>query len=299
MTELPDLTVVVPSYFSSKTLERCLSSIKNQNTQIHYTVLVFHSGHEPIPNYILNQFNNMNFHIVEDRWLPGRVRNWALHHAVTAWVLFVDADCVLDLDYIETMMSLAKKQPIDGLGGCVRNENPCHIPGFVMHQLEFSEWMERGKLNTSKNFPTCNALYRRSALLDIGGFQEDVFPSEDTIANHLMTQSGYALLFFSGCGVHHIHQKSWWDVIRYNYLHGTTYGHASNKYNLQGHFLHTLPNLLTIGLVVGVRYFRITRRLVSHKRNEIIPWIICTPYTLICLFAWAIGFVQHEKYKES
>jgi GT2 family glycosyltransferase len=201
----------------------------------------------------------------------------------------------MDHDYIQSLLSYAKSSSADGIGGSVRSADGTNLPGRVMHLLEFSEWLGGNyKPHPCINFPSCNSLYRRSALIRQEGFPETIFPCEDTILNHRMAEAGFHLAFFPKRGVKHIHTRNWHEVIHHNYAHGLAYGYAAHRYKLPGYRFMELGTFLAFFLVVGGRFFRITWRLVTGIRPEILLWILALPFALLCLAAWAVGFINWE-----
>lgn len=290
-----EISVIIPSYCSAKTLGRCLESVLNQNIQQRYDVIVVHSGPEPVAEEIYQAFHSVIFFSFTDKWLPGKARNWAARQLQSSWVFFLDSDCVVKPDWLATMLATLTKYDVDGVGGGVRNATPYSPIAWTMHLLEFGEWLPDGQPRLCKNFPSCNALYKRSSLLNVGGFPEDLFPCEDTLLNYKLCQQGYRLYFLPQCAAEHIHLKNLRKLLRHNYIHGQAFCIACKSYRLQGHFLiHLSRGVLCV--LVPVRLVRIFSRLIPRQLPEALILLLCFPLALISLFAWTLGFV-HEKQK--
>ena len=175
MKHLAEVSVIIPSYKSSKTLYKCLESVTKQCTQWRYKVIVVHSGSEPISEDILSAFDEVRFYSFHTRWLPGKARNWAVKQFDAPWILFLDSDCIVPDNWIETLVCKAIEHDADGIGGGIQNATQWNLLSWIMHLLEFGEWLPKGEPRLYDNFPSCNALYKRSALLEVGGFPEDLF----------------------------------------------------------------------------------------------------------------------------
>ena len=290
-----EVSIIIPSYQSTWTLRKCLEAVISQRTSRYYEVIVVHSGPEPISDDLYAVFDTVVFHTFEDRWLPGKARNWAARIVQSPWVLFLDSDCIVDEDWLETLLAVASQQGADGVGGSVRNSTPCNLYSWTMHLLEFGEWLPGGKQRPCWNFPSCNALYRRSLLLEAGGFPEDVFPCEDTVLNYLLSSKGYKLVFCPHSSVKHIHRKNLSGILKHNYSHGLAYGRACQTYALPGQFLtHLGP--VSIAVVVPVRSIRIASRLLPQHLLVFAIFVVCMPLALICLVAWSLGFIEARKH---
>lgn len=289
------ITVIIPSYKSSQTLHRCLESVVNQRTQWHFDVIVVHSGSEPISDEVRSNFSSITFFSSEERWFPGRARNFAVRKTNATWILFLDADCIAEPDWLECMVSKAINYQAIGVGGGISNATPWYIASWVMHLLEFGEWLPRGILKSCENFPSCNAIYKRSALLEVDGFPEDIFPCEDTILNYILRDNGHNLLFCPDCCVRHIHGKTVKEILLHNYAHGATYGRACRHYELPGRFLLELNAIAILPAIVSIRFARTALRLIP-KHIVLLPvFLLTSPLVLLSLIKWGIGFVEAGK----
>jgi len=292
MTDPPDVSIIIPSYKSNRTLASCLAALANQDTEYSYQVIVVHSGPEPIDAEVRSSFGSFLFQIVSERWLPAKARNWAINTAQSPWLLFLDSDCVVGKEWIQGMMNAALKHNVDGIGGSIQNGKPRNLFSWVMHILEFGKWLPGGSPRPCRNIPTCNALYRRSILVEIKGFPEDIFPCEDTVLNYFLNNKGYRLYFAPDCVVQHVRERDFHGIIRYNYDFGYAYGYACKKYQLPGNFLTRLPGPIFIPTIVLARMVGIFLRLFPFHPIEVSAYLVGFPAILGGLISWAVGFVR-------
>jgi GT2 family glycosyltransferase len=287
-----DVSIIIPSYKSKKTLGQCLASLANQNTEYTYRVIVVHSGPEPINADVRSSFGSVLFQTTSERWLPAKARNWAINATQSQWLLFLDSDCVVSKDWIQGMMNAALKYKADGVGGGIQNGSRKNLFSWVMHVLEFAKWLPGGPPRHCQNIPTCNALYRRSVLVELNGFPEDIFPCEDTVLNYFLINKGYNLFFAPDCVVQHVRERDFLGIIRYNYDFGYAYGYACQKYQMPGNFLTRLPGPIFIPAVVLGRMIGIFFRLFPYHPLEATAYLIGFPAILGGLISWAAGFVK-------
>lgn len=292
---VPEVSVIVPSYRSSRTLYQCLTSLTAQCTTRAHQVIVVHSGDEPIPEHVQRTFAHIEFHTFQERLLPGKARNWAVFRVTSPAILFLDADCVVSHDWIERMMCNAEEALADAIGGSVYNAMPHRLSAWTMHILEFDIWFPGGRRRRCADFPTCNSFYKRDILLESGGFPEDLYPGEDTALNFRLHQLGYRLFFVPEVSVGHIYDRNIIEIIRYNYAHGLAYGQACLEHRLPGRFLLCINKVPAVVVAVTIRWLHTLFRLITKLRPETAIFLFCTPYVIICLLAWALGFTDANR----
>lgn len=102
------ITFIIPS-INRPTLERSLSSLKNQ-TNPNWNAIVVFDGVTPT---LENTDNRIQFITIDKRgngW-SGYVRNEGIKHVKTKWIGFLDDDDTLTSDYVEKFHSELEKQP--------------------------------------------------------------------------------------------------------------------------------------------------------------------------------------------
>ena len=126
------------------------------------------------------------------------------------------------------------------------------------------------------------AAYRRSALMAIGGFPQDVIFGEDTIAAAELVLNGWKIAYVAEAQVYHSHNYGWIEEFRRYFdigvLHSREswlleeFGKAGDegrrfvlselKYLLRGHVVFLPSALVRTGLkLVGYRLGRVHRKL--------------------------------------
>ena len=285
-----EVCVIIPSYRSSLTLPRCLDAVTHQETARSYTIVVMHSGDEPICSELRQRFSSVHFLTTTERQLPGKGRNWAARQVQSQWLLFLDADCMVGAKWIDSMVSTAVRFDADGVGGSVANGSPWSLSAWTMHLLEFGDWLPGHETRQVAVFPSCNALYKRSSLLKSGGFPEDLFPAEDVVLNYVLTQMNRLLIFDARIRVSHIHTRSMLAVLKHNYRHGFALGRARKIYGLPGGRLTHVPAVLSVPLIVCLRSIFILVRCIPRHLAAGLLFVAIGPLTGMGLIAWSMGY---------
>lgn len=285
------VTIVIPSYRSARTLERCLAGATGQRTSSKYQIVVMHSGSEPIDPAIPARFPEVEFRTFQDRLLPAIKRNWAAQAAETLWLAFLDCDCVPCPAWLESLLDTGREQDGIAVGGGVDIARPWGLASWVMHLLEFGEWLPRRPAGRCRDFPSCNSLYPRTLFMEAGGFPETFLPCEDTILNAQLKAHGCGLLFAPTAVVEHIHCRSTMEIIRHNYNFGLSYGLAARQYDLRGKWLSR--SVLFVPLVIAGRFSRMVERVARYRPAwELVLLAAGFPLIVTCLLSWSFGFVR-------
>lgn len=283
----PLVTVIIPSRNSSRTLPQCLRALSQQVTSFEFATIVMHSGDDhlehgdvPLPHFTVE--------LCDDRLLPGVKRNRAALRTNTPWLAFLDADCVPSPAWLARLVAAAARRGVSGVGGAVAMPQAPDLASWAMHMLEFAEWLPKARGGAARDFPSCNALYSRSAFLSIGGFPEDFFPCEDTVLNARLRRAGHRLWFAPEACVTHIQTHGVALLVDKNRTFGAQYGRAASVYRLPGrHFRRRYLR----PLVLAVRWYRCASRTVQRLPIcDVWTLVRASPYVWLYLSAWADGF---------
>lgn len=171
---------------------------------------------------------------------PGAARNVGWKAATSAWVWFIDSDCVPEADALAQLLrhvDFADAACIDSatdqssslgrigaVGGSYANMCPQSLLACLIHEeiIERHRRMPR-RVNFLGGF---NVLYRRAALEAVGGFDECRFNgpvspgAEDAELSYRVHAAGYSLLFERDSRVAHFHPTRLGRYLRSQRHHG-------------------------------------------------------------------------------
>lgn len=287
---LPPVTVVIPSYRSSTTLAACLDAACGQEYDGEFSVLVVHSGPEPVAERARASHPTVDWHVVSERWLPGQARNWALQTVSTEFVAFLDSDCIARHDWLQSLLREMGANSFDGAGGAVVTHlTPTR--SWAMHLLEFGEWLPWGKSRMCRDFCTSGAAYRRRTIEGVE-FPEAFYPCEETVVNHMLLTKGATLGFVPSAVVHHIHRRTSKQVLQYCVTSGATYRKSVEEYGLRGRAILRTGSLVGFVLAAGVRTLRPLRDGFRLGASAGVRTLLAFPLILAGGCAWAFGFVR-------
>lgn len=114
-----DLDIIIPAYNAEKYIEECIASVLSQKTSYTYRIIVIDDGSKDKTFEILEKYSdNDKIEIIHqnNRGLSG-ARNTGLEYIKSRYVMFVDADDLLEQDSIENLLSCAYKNKADSVEG--------------------------------------------------------------------------------------------------------------------------------------------------------------------------------------
>jgi cellulose synthase/poly-beta-1,6-N-acetylglucosamine synthase-like glycosyltransferase len=204
----PLISVVIPAaHNASQGLRACLETLEHQTTpRERYEIIVVNDG--PVDATIETMANRYGATLLSQ---PQRgaaaARNLGTKHAQGEILLFTDADCVPEANWIEAMMAPLADQEVVGVCGVIHTRQSGLIPRFI--QLEYDyRYRNVAKHSRIDFINTGTAGYRKHIFVESGGFREDLLGAEDTDLSFRLANQGYKMVFAPQAIVYHRHPES-------------------------------------------------------------------------------------------
>ena len=157
------VAVVVPSHNRGDLLRRCLRGLVEQ-TRRPDRVVVIDDGSQPPTAPVIREFSDqISLSTLRNNAAlgPAAARNQGWRSCQTGYIAFTDDDCRPAPDWLETLMRAAA--PARVLVGRTLPDPQDGPPDSVFDRAMHVERCDGG-------FPTCNVLYPRQLLEQLGGF---------------------------------------------------------------------------------------------------------------------------------
>ncbi len=212
----PLISVVIPACDASKGLGACLDALERQTVpRQRYEIIVVHDG--PVDATIETAADRQGVaSLSQPHKGAAAARNLGAKHARGDILLFTDADCIPDPNWIEAMTAPFANQEITGVCGVVRTRQSGLVPRFI--QLEYDYRYRNIARHDRIDFVnTGTAGYRRQVFMDSGGFREDLLGAEDAEFSFRLASTGHKLVFAPEAIVYHSHPESLWEYARRKY----------------------------------------------------------------------------------
>ena len=245
------VTVVIVNWNGERFLDHCLTALLAQTVAPHEIIVVDNASSDASLD-IVRRFPSVRLLAQNENLGFARGNNLAIEAAVaeSEWIALLNPDAFVDPHWLEGLLSAASDYPAFDVFGSklVNAANPAMLDGAGdAYHISGLVWrMAHGAPNPSSSeqvqevFSPCAAaaLYRRSALLAVGGFDEDFFCyMEDVDLGFRLRLAGYRCLYVPASVAHHVGS-------------GTTGGQHSDFAVYHGHrnlvwtYIKNMPGLM-------------------------------------------------------
>lgn len=188
---MPEISVIIPVYNKEKYIEKSLRSVLNQPFGDIEVIIVDDGSTDASLTIVQGIAKTDNRIVVVDIPNGGvsNARNVGLSHAKGEWIQFLDADDLLEPDYLTQAMQVLRDQPVDILfsGFTMVNEQMEPVRQVALpeeghrNQIQLCDHFIRYQYETGFFGYISNKLFRRN-LLEKSGAQ---FPVGTTLAEDL------------------------------------------------------------------------------------------------------------------
>ena len=247
----PKVTVVIVNWNGERFLDRCLAALMAQTVAPHEIILVDNASSDGSVDIVRR-------YPVVQLMLPGQNTGFARGNnlaiaassAESEWIALLNPDAYAEPRWLETLLLAVKSHPeFDVFGSKLVNAaNPAlldgagdayHISGLVWRMAHGVVAPPSGEREREVFSPcAAAALYRRSAVRELGGFDEDYFCYvEDVDLGFRLRLAGRRCLYVPQSVAHHVGS-------------GTTGGQHSDFALYHGHrnlvwtFVKDMPGIL-------------------------------------------------------
>jgi glycosyltransferase involved in cell wall biosynthesis len=184
----PALSAIVISRDDEARIARTVSSIVGQACEWPFEVIVVTSGRDRTAEIVRQEFPEVTLIELPEPALPGRARNAGLRVARGDYVSFPGSHIELPQG------SLSARIRAHDLGyamvtGTTLNGTRTRA-GWAAYFLDHSSVLP-GRPSTELPGPPAHCSYLREALIDVGGFSEELRAGEDTVVNSRLASNGY------------------------------------------------------------------------------------------------------------
>ena len=207
-------SIVIPAYNAGQILSDTLSALQDQSVPSEdYEVIVVDDGSTDETPSVARRAGTEC--ITQQNRGPAAARNSGGRAARGEFVLFTDADCVPERDWIRQMTLPFRNQEAAGVKGAYSTRQT--EPAARFAQAEFED-----RYDLLEKFPaidmvdTYSAAFRRNALVGIGLFDESfpVASNEDTELSYRLCAAGCRLEFNRKAVVYHRHPDTFSKYLR-------------------------------------------------------------------------------------
>jgi cellulose synthase/poly-beta-1,6-N-acetylglucosamine synthase-like glycosyltransferase len=248
----PSVSIIIPVYNCEDTVGKCLESLIQLEGN-DYEIIMMNDGSTDRTCGICDSFPGVQV-VTLDNGGPSRARNKGVELARGEFVVFTDGDCIVERDWLGELRKGFDAPDVAGVGGdqiSPDDETPTgrQVQDFLKLIGFAGDYVKNCAVATETDHnPTCNVMYRKSVLKEVGGFDEAIWPGEDVELDLKIKRAGYRLIFNPEAVVRHYRTKTYAAYARMMMRYGNAQSYLVKRY---GFFrkIHYVP-LALIALVV-------------------------------------------------
>lgn len=208
------VSVVIPAHNEEEYIRDCLESITRQTYPSHLLeIIVVDNNSNDRTRKIASEFGVTV--LEKSDGLVGSVRNFGVEHSTGEILVFLDADCVVPYNWVETGVSFLRSSQKHIFGGfCLVGDSPTYIEKF---------WLLASSSPQKDLLGSCIFIYRED-FEKAGLFDETISSGEDSKLSSTLREMGYNVHLMEQLSVTHLgNPKNFRDFIKRQSWHSENY----------------------------------------------------------------------------
>lgn len=194
---------------------------------------------------------------------PAEKRDLALKYASGKILAFLDDDAYPEPDWLKKMVPLFRDEKVAAVGGpaitpdsdgVLQKVSGAIFESYVGGGFTRNRYLPIGKKKEEIDWPTVNLLVWREAFAEVGGFNCNYWPGEDTKLCLDLLEAGYKIIYNPKGIVYHHRRSDLWKHFKQIGSYALHRGHFAKIYpktSLKiGYFVPTLFDLYLIALIL-------------------------------------------------
>jgi len=218
----PKISVIIPVKNMAGKIEQCLKAVFAQSLSPHEVIVV--DGRST--DGTVERAQKFPVKVFEqDYGAAGAARQIGVEQAEGEYLAFTDGDCIPGRDWLKNLVG-AFGEGIVGVGGGIQNIGQGIWTKSI--NLAFATFLGSGRSVQGgallsdrfvKSISGCNSMYRKSDLLQAGGFDPDLSGADETELNARLLKSG-RLCYLKDAAVLHDHSRGLKEFAKNMYRYG-------------------------------------------------------------------------------
>jgi glycosyltransferase involved in cell wall biosynthesis len=217
-------SIIIPAYNEGDFVGDCLKSLTSSNfPKNEFEVIVVDNGSTDATTSIVQSFEDVSLYSFPEGKV-GAVRNFGVQHSRGELLVFIDADCLVDTDWLATADLLAQNSPETVFGGgCILRSDPTWVETYWLLERQGQTALPKHLLGASIVIP-------RTLFELVGRFDEDISAGEDTALSEKIINEKIPMHIVSGLSVVHLgNARSLRSFFKRQIWHGSNYWKRFSK----------------------------------------------------------------------
>ncbi len=251
-------SIIIPFKTWSSDLDECLVHINKMSFKSYEVVLLPDEALKLADNYA-----DMPIKIIPTTAVsPAIKRDIGAEKASGEYLAFIDDDAYPQADWLDVAYSfLSKQDAVGAIGGPAITPKSdsfwARVSGSVfLSKLSggFPErYVSKPPLKEVDDWPSVNLIVKKEAFMQVGGFDSNFWPGEDTKLCRDILKQGWKILYIPELIVHHHRRASLQKHLRQVGNYGYHRGFFARNYPENSRKLsYFIPTLFVIFMVLGI-----------------------------------------------
>jgi len=242
MYNSPKISIVIPAHNEEDTIDDCLASIEKLNYPLDNleAILVNDGSTDGTGKIIIeSHMEKLNLTYIETPAVgASKARNIGIKKAHGEYIAFTDADCVVDEEWLNELLKGFINENVVSAGGSQGiPPNATEYEKKVHHFLSgihfICDYMkEINEIKFVDHNASCNAMYVKDTVEEVGGFDEFLWPGEDVELDYKIRQKGYKISYNPKAIVFHHRPKSIKGLYKMMQRYGWSQAYLVRKYGV-------------------------------------------------------------------
>lgn len=282
------VSIIIPVKNEEGVLGRCLKSLSDLEYPKDKLEVIIADGLSTDDSRKIALAFNVK--VVENtREIVSSGRNAGFRSAQGDIIVFTDADCVFDANWLKNAVKYFDDDRLGGVGGITLSpDNSSSFEKAVDVLFQFAEIFQSTShrkgfsgVMSSDDIPGCNAFYRRAALEKVMPIDENLLTAEDSWLNFCLRNSGYKLILAPDVILWHYRRNSPKKFLRQMYRFAVGRLQAGKKKIRLLKPLHILVGFsIPVFLLLGLCFY------LSHAADVFLKIILLSAVAMISA-AWS------------
>lgn len=251
-------SIIVPLFNRPDEIDDLLQSLTKQTFEGDFEVVVVEDGsREKAENVVEKYKDRLRVkYLYKENTGPGDSRNYAMKQASGNYFIILDSDCILPNHYMEYVDCFLKKNYVDCFGGPDASDDSfSDVQKAINYSMTsfFTTGGIRGNKKSLSRFEprSFNMGISKEVFQRVGGYGK-IHPGEDPDLTMKIWDAGFKTAFIEEAFVYHKRRINWKLFKKQVSKFGQTRPILNLWHPKYRKFIHWLPSLFTIGLVVAI-----------------------------------------------
>lgn len=266
--EYPFVSVVVGIRNEERYIEECINSLLNLDyPKDSYEIIIVDGMSTDKTKDIVQKYPVRFF--LNKRKNVAAARNLGLQNSRGDLVAFTDGDCKVDSQWLKILVSEMQNAPDDvvcvGGPNLIFDTDPVfgRVVGYSQETFLGSGGSAQSKNSTKKHYvsslPNCNAMYKKSAIMGVGCFDERFIIGQDGDLNYRISKTGSKFLYIPEAQVLHHRRGTFQSFSVRMFKYGMWMAELFKKHGEFVRWYAFLPSIAIIFAVIllisSIKYF--------------------------------------------